>query len=78
MQAIVTKYLPATNTRGSRIKATAYAGSVTVSWDHSISSEAENYRAAAMALVTKYGLPSDNWHIGIMPNGSGFAFVRAS
>ena len=77
MQAIITKYLPATNTRGSRIKATAYAGSVTVAWDHSLSSHADNYRQAAMALVAKYGLPSDGWVIGILPKGDGFAFVRA-
>ena len=77
MQAIITKYLPGTNTRGSRIKASAYAGSVAVDWDHSLSSHADNYRQAAMALVAKYGLPSDGWIMGILPNGDGFAFVRA-
>lgn len=31
MQAIITKYLPATNTRGQRVKATCARGSLTVS-----------------------------------------------
>jgi hypothetical protein len=32
-QAIVTRYLGATDYRGARVKATAYAGSVTLPWD---------------------------------------------
>lgn len=38
MQAIQTKYLPATNYRGSRIKATCERGSLTIGY-----SEAEDY-----------------------------------
>lgn len=30
MQAIITKYIPATNTRGTRIKATCSPGSITI------------------------------------------------
>ena len=52
MQAIVTKYLPATNVRGSRIKATCQAGSVILSWDDSVNSDA-NHKAAAFALASK-------------------------
>lgn len=52
MQAIETKYLPATNYRGSRVKASAQAGSVTVPWDYALSVEA-NHDAAARTLIRK-------------------------
>jgi hypothetical protein len=53
-QAITTKYLGPTNFRGSRIKATAQAGSVTVSWDDALDVVA-NHTKAAEALADKYG-----------------------
>lgn len=53
-QSIVTKYLGATNVKGSRVKATAQAGSVTLGWDDALNS-AENHAAAAQALVEKFG-----------------------
>lgn len=77
MQAIITKCLGPTNTRGARIKAYTYDASVTVSWDHGLS-DADNCRQAAMALVTKYGWPADNWISGGAPDGFGYVFVRAS
>jgi len=52
MQAIQTKYLGPTNTRGSRIKATCWLTSVTVAWDYSANAE-ENHTAAIEALVCK-------------------------
>ena len=52
MQAIQTKYLGPTNTKGSRVKATCWLTSVTVSWDHSANVE-ENHIAAIEALLTK-------------------------
>lgn len=73
MHAIITKYLPATNTLGSRIKATAYAGSVTIAYDYSGDA---CHRRAAQALCEKMGWPSDNWIEGGAPDNSGFAFVR--
>jgi len=54
MQAIITKYLPATDTKGSRYKATTEAGSVIVPYDHSRDAEA-NHIAAAKALCKKMG-----------------------
>ena len=54
MQAIQTRYLGPTNTRGSRIKATAYAGSITVDYDHSLRTE-EAHAVAAVALARKLG-----------------------
>lgn len=76
-QAIVTKYFGPTNTRGSRIKATAQAGSVVVPWDHSLGID-ENHDRAANALLKKLG-----WHEtirtaslcgGQLPDGT-YAFV---
>ena len=51
--AITTKYLPYTNYRSPRIKATSSSGkSVTVSWDHGLNAD-ENHAAAAIALCNK-------------------------
>lgn len=54
MQAIITKYLPATNSRGSRIKATCQAGSVTISYPYDLTGMC-CHAAAAKALVEKLG-----------------------
>ena len=75
-QAIVTKFLGPTNVRGSRVKATADAGSITLSWDHSLNVE-ENHRRAAEALRDKLGWNQPFYgklHMGGLP-GSGYAFV---
>ena len=53
-QVIETKYLGPTNSRGSRAKATAAAGSVTIEWDNRYNPE-ENYAAAARLLAQNYG-----------------------
>lgn len=75
-QAIVTKYIGPSNTRGSRIKATAWAGSVTVPYKSNLSSE-KNHAEAARSLAAKYG-----WHGkfvgGGMPGTDGFSFVNIS
>ncbi len=53
MQSIFTKYLPATNFRGSRIKATSSGGySLITGWDDSIGTE-ENHNIAAIMLCQK-------------------------
>jgi hypothetical protein len=75
-QAIVTKYLGPTNFRGSRVKATASAGSVTVSWDHALDAES-NHVAAAKALAVKYGWRGE-WTGGGTENGYVFAEVGTS
>ncbi len=54
MQAITTKFVNPTDTKGSRIKATAEAGSVTVAWDYDLNTEG-NHTAAAKALCAKLG-----------------------
>lgn len=54
MRTVVTKFLPATNTKGARIKATAEnIGSVTVGWDYSLDSEM-NHRQAMRTLLATY------------------------
>jgi hypothetical protein len=88
MQAIKTKYFGATNHRGARIKATCDAGSVTVSWDYELGTEA-NHESARKALQLKiavngekkygYSFLQDPWMRpmvgGALPNNEGYAFV---
>ena len=72
-QAIVTKWLAPTNVRGSRVKATAEAGSITVGWDHSLNAY-DNHLAVAQALADKFGWRGA-WYGGAIPKSSGYAFV---
>lgn len=53
MQAIITKYLPCTNFKPARMKATCERGSITVSYDHEHNSDG-NHIAAADALISKF------------------------
>jgi hypothetical protein len=64
MQAIQVKYLPPTYKIGSRFKATASSGSVTVPTDYGLDYE-PNARKAAEALLKKLG-----WH-NVEISGSG-------
>jgi hypothetical protein len=77
-QAIVTRVLRATNTRGTRIKATAQAGSVTIGYDEAGSTPEERHAAAAAALAKKFGWDSDYYGqfvAGALPDG-GYVFVE--
>lgn len=73
-QAIETRYLGPTNTKGGRIKATSWAGSVTVPYDHALNSE-DNHRAAAMALVAKLQWQG-TFAQGGNTKGDGYYFVN--
>jgi len=73
MQAITTKFLGPTNFRGSRIKARCEAGTLLVSWNHALDSEA-NHKGAALALVKKLGWKG-RWVGGGLPDTTGYAFV---
>jgi len=76
MQAIETKYLPATNTRGSRIKATSASGlSVTVPYPHELSGM-ECHWEAARALIAKLGWGGAEYVGG--GTRDGYVFVRES
>ena len=76
MQAIITRYLGPTDHRGSRIKATAQAGSVTLEWDDRLNVEV-NHDRAALALANKFGWIRDGWDLesGGLPDGSGNVYV---
>jgi Uncharacterized conserved protein len=76
LQAITTKYLPATNRRGSRIKATAAAGNVTLGYSCALNTE-NNHAVAARALAEKYGWKGQ-WFGGGLPDGRGYTFVCVS
>jgi hypothetical protein len=69
MQAIVVKYLGPTNFRGSRYKAVAQAGSLTLGGDMRYGSD-ENARRAADALIAKLGWRYGEWLEGTLPDGS--------
>ena len=68
MQAIVTKYLGPTDRLGSRFKATAVGGSVTVSYNYSLGTDA-NHKAAAAALMAKLGWKG-SMEMGWLPDGT--------
>lgn len=67
-QAIVTRYHGAGNVKGSRVKATAAAGSVTLQWDDGLQAD-QNHIAAAQALARKFGWRG-KYFMGGMPDGT--------
>ena len=76
MQAIHTKFLPVTNARGARIKATCAAGSKTIDYPYELTGQAA-HRAAAEALAQKMGWVGVYYGPllgGCMPDGS-YCFV---
>lgn len=75
MQAIVTRYLSSSATRGARITATAQLGGVTVDWDDS-QGVYENHIRAAKALADKWGW-GGRWYGGALPTDQGYCFVCA-
>lgn len=73
-QAITTKYLGPTTHRGSRIKASCFAGSATVGIDYALTAE-DNHRAAVAALIEKLQWKGD-WIGGKSPNCDVYYYVR--
>jgi len=71
MQAIITKYIGPTNTRGSRIQAKCEAKTIYVGYDHSLNAEG-NHVAAAKELAEKLGWTGE-WLNG--GTASGYVFV---
>lgn len=74
-QAIVTKYIGPTNTRGSRIKASAAAGSIMMPRDDSLGIE-ENHAKAAEMLARKFNW-TGRYFQGGMPSDDGYCFVSS-
>lgn len=74
-QVITTRHFGPGNARGSRIKASAAAGRMFVSYDHALSYD-ENHRAAALAFCARYGWSGTLAH-GVQRDGSHvFVFVE--
>lgn len=75
-QSIQTNYLPTTNSRGSRIKATTSNGlSVSIPYPHELSG-ADCHWEAVKALLHKHGLQwGDKWAVGSSVDGRGYVFV---
>lgn len=71
-QAITTKYVGPTDTRGSRVIASCDAKRIIVSWSHLMNVD-DNHIAAARKLASELGW-SGAWHGG-STKGSGFCFV---
>ena len=82
MQSIQTKFLSATESKGSRIKAKCARGCVTIPFPHELSGD-DIHRAAVLALVTRFldedsakGTPRETnlWNrsfvSGSLPDGS--------
>jgi hypothetical protein len=82
MQAVITKYLGPTNSRGTRIKAISWSGSATVGYDYSLNS-GDNHKAAAQAICDNLNsapnvIEDGSWTIEAgaeMPDGRGYAFI---
>ena len=76
LQAIETKYLGPTNTKGSRIKATCRGGSVTIGYRSELNSD-ENHALAAIKLAENLNWQTKNWTPGSVPsNRNGYVFVQ--
>lgn len=71
MQAIITKYIPCTNTKGSRIQAKCEAKTICVGYDHALNVEG-NHIAAARELIEKLGWDGE-WVNG--GTATGYVFV---
>jgi hypothetical protein len=73
MKAIITKYIPSSNFRSARIKATAEGVKpITLPWDYSLSTE-ENHFCAALELCAAQAWKND-LVFGALPDQSGYAF----
>jgi hypothetical protein len=75
-QAIETRYMRPTNTRGGRIKAIAWGGNITIPYPHDLSTD-DAHRAAAQALIDKLGWTGD-FAQGGAAKGDGYYFVNVN
>lgn len=74
MVIIKTKVLNPTNTKGSRIKATANGMDVTIPYPHAKSHELAHYEAV-YCLVEKYALDWDITRMGFGSDNDGYYFT---
>jgi len=78
-QAIITRAVEPTNTRGTRIIATLADGlppRVTLGWDHSLSRD-QNHRAAALEFCRRFGWYRDRGATHLIEGGlrTGHAYI---
>lgn len=73
-QAIETKYLAPTNTKGARVKASAYGANITIPYDYALSTE-RAHAAAALDLIAKMGW-TGTFAQGGNAKGNGYVFVN--
>ena len=75
MQAIETRYLPATNTKPSRIRAACAGGSIIVPYDYDAPHGEGPHLTAALALCRKLGWDDVTLVSGAVPsNPRGYVF----
>ena len=79
LQAITTKYLAPTNSRGARVKATSASGDIITSWDYSVS-PCDNHHAAACMLAGQNDWTDDTGKVkahafGALPDGQGYVLA---
>ena len=74
LQAIQTKYLGPTNSRGSRVKTYCRAGGVTVEWLSNLDAE-ENHKRAVMQLIKKLEWDGITWACGWSTDDRGVTAV---
>jgi hypothetical protein len=73
MKAIITKYMPASNFKPSRVKATAEGvKSIVLPWDYSLATE-DNHLWAALKLCDSLGW-KNALVSGALPDQTGYAF----
>jgi hypothetical protein len=84
MLGIYTKFIPATNTKGARIKASVYGSdnkirSATIPYPHEYGTTIKAHYEAVKALIEKYKVnwPIQNMRYGSSHDGKGFFFCFA-
>lgn len=74
MQAIIIKFLPVTNTKPARLKATCSGGSVTMSISGGYDRTLDNHKVAH-ALCAKMGWNGVGLAFGTLPTGDAVAVI---
>lgn len=84
MQTVITKYLPATAHRGSRIKVSSWLGNKIIPWDYALDAE-DNHKVAFYAwldeenkeMYARFGVEPWFKYVahGNLPDSSGYAFI---
>ena len=78
MQAITTKFVPATNTKGSRVQVKSWMGTTYFNWDHALNSDQNHIGAVKehieKKLVSEYA-PRNPAACGSLPDESGYCVI---